>query len=269
MGQAPRFFQARLKCKWANQNINKLHFIWNEFLKTDFCQIVVKSDPAGGDILCMDSTKPIPGEVTLILGDAIHNLKASLDYTISEILQWKNMTTTFPMHETREELISSFRTENEIVGKRTLKKGGNAIIERAAPGIGDFIINTIKPYKAEGNFLWALNKLDVRDKHRLLITVAYVQHISGINAADKNNNVLTDMMATNNGNGIFTLGFFGAGGLKIHSQGKPTAEIFINEAGVIENQPLFPVLVQMLKAVTKTIDSIEEFLTGIGWQPIH
>lgn len=261
------FYQARLKHIWANQHINKLNAIWQAFLKTDFCQLRLENEADGGQSLKVVSVSPLPAELVLCLGDGIHNLRSVLDYTISEILGWKNTRLTFPMGEEREELVNSFRTEPETVNGRTIGKGRNAAIESAIPGIGKFIVDEIRPYKAANSFLWPLNKLDGRDKHMLLIPVLVPQSITGINAIDKNNNRVTDMTGTVGPGGTVNMVLFGAGGVKIESYGKPTAEIFFNEIGVIERQPVFPTLVQLSQAVSQTVDRIAEFAIEAGWQP--
>lgn len=264
MNQAPstpsRFAQARFKLNWSQVRLNELLFNWQRFLQTDFCKLVVKEDSDGGQSLQVVSVEPLPAEMPLILGDVIHNMRCALDYALAEILGFKDTRLTFPMGETREELLSTFRTDNEIVGKRTLKAGRNAAVERAVPGIGGFLTDAIRPYKGSGSLLWELNKLDGRDKHRLLLPVLVPQTIQGINAVDRNNNRMSNCAGTVGAGGTINLVYFGAGGLKIESYGKPTAEILINEPGIIQNAPVFPIIVQMGQAVAKTLDELSAFI---------
>lgn len=256
------FQQARLKLEWAKAHINQLHAHWEAFLKTDFCQLVLEDEPDGGQTLRVVSLNPLPAQLVLILGDAVHNMRCALDYTISELLGWKDTRLTFPMDEGRDELEASFRTKPQVVAGRTVKKGRNAAVEQAIPGLGKFITNEIRPYKAPDGFLWALGKLDGRDKHRLLIPVLVPQSITGINAVDQNNNRMTNCTGTVGPGGTLNMIHFGAGGVKIESYGKPTAEIFLNEPGIIEGQPVFPALIQMAQAVAETIDQIEDFVVS-------
>ncbi len=260
-----RFYQAKLKREWANKHINQLHATWEAFLKTDFCQLRLEDHSDGGQALRIISINPLPAELVLLLGDAVHNLRAALDYTVNEVLGWRDTRLTFPMADDREELITSFRTKAELVGGKTKKKGRNAAIEVAAAGIGKFIIDEIRPYKSGNGFLWLLNKLDGCDKHRLLIPVLVPQSITGLNVVDKNNNRVANITATVGPGGMADLIHFGIGGVTIEHYGKPTAEIFFNEAGIIEGQPVFPTLLQMSQAVSETINRIDAFLTSIGW----
>jgi hypothetical protein len=257
-----RFHQARLKYEWANKHIDQLQAQWLAYLETDFCRLTVEDHPNSRQSTVRANAEPLPNEIVLTLGDAIHNLKSALDYAVSEILGWKNTRLTFPMGETREELVSSFRTDDTRACSecgRGNKAGRNAAIEMAVPGFGEFLVNEIRPYKAADGYLWPLNKLDVRDKHRLLIPVVVPNTITGISAMDENNCGIVNATAVVGAGGALNL--LGAGrGLKIQSHGKPTAEIFFNEVGVIEGKRLFPTLLNMSQAVTETIRLIDDFV---------
>jgi hypothetical protein len=264
------FFQARLKLFWADQHVRKAYGIWQAFLQTDFCEIGIEDQFEGekkiGECLIVRSVVPLPAELILTIGDAVHNMRAALDYTVSEILHWKDTRITFPMGETRDELVTSFRTEPEIVGSKTRKKGRNAAVELAIRGIGEYIVEKIRPYKGGHPTLWALGKLDNTDKHRLLIPVLVPQTISDVDTIDDNNNRMSGCSVTVGPGGICrALMVSGISGFKIQRYGKPTAEIFFNEIGIIEGQPAFPALSAMLRGVNETISGIDEFVTTAGW----
>lgn len=259
------FAQARLKHIWATKHINQFQAFWEGFLKSDFYEITVQEDPQRGHSVHIFSTQPLPAELLLTVGDAIHNLRCALDYVVNELTGWKNNRLTFPMGEEREELVSSFRTKTETVAGAVKKKGRNAAIELAIPGIGEFIVNEIRPYKAAGGFLWPLHRLDGRDKHSLLIVLYALQTIRNFSVIDNDGKTLI-------GGGTFVLqagrslnlGRIGNNGMKIGNKGQASAEIFFNEVGVIERQPVLPTLVNMSNAVAETIDRIEKFLADIG-----
>jgi hypothetical protein len=259
------FYQARLKHMWANKHINETHAHWQRFLETDFCKVVVEDDANRGQTLRIVSVANVAAELVLNLGDAIHNMRCALDYVIAETLGWKDTRITFPMDKTREELIASFRTNPETVGQRVMKKGRNAPVEEAVPGIGDFIVNEICPYDTPDGFLWALGKLDARDKHRLLVPVVVPQTIPGINAVDANENRMINCVGTVSAHGVVNFMRFGAGGVKIEGHGKPTAEILINEVGIFENKRLFPSLAKFSQITLETINRFDEFLISVGW----
>ena len=266
----PVFHQARLKRKWADFRIAEAKRYWNWFLESNFCEIRAEPDPeSGGDMLRIHSLEFPPGNLVFCIGDAIHNLRASLDYVVSELLGWKNTRLTFPMGETREELKASFRTEGlepcPACGRGGKGKGRNAAIEMAFPGFGEMIVKDIRPYKAANGFLWPLNKLDVRDKHRLVVPTVTLQEITGICAVDANNNRVVNMTAGIDAGGVARITQFGAGGLKIENYGKPTAQILFNEAGVIEGMGVFETLANMAQAVDGALKRITDFALEVGW----
>nr|WP_315053043.1 hypothetical protein [uncultured Brevundimonas sp.] len=261
--QPTRFQQARLKLVWADHHIGQLQAIWDAYCKTDFCKVVIQDHPEGGQEIRIVSVDPLPAEMVLTLGDAVHNLRSVLDYVVSEVLHWKDTRLTFPMGETREELVSAFSVERgePCAGcGRGSRKGRYAAVETAIPGIAAFIIDEIRPYKAADGLLWPLNKLDVRDKHRLLIPVLVPQTITLFNVRDKNNNSIGRATVSIGPGGSQGLMRSDAGGIKVERYGEPTAEIFLNEPGIIEGQPLFPTLLNMSKAVAQTVTRFEEFL---------
>src|SRR5690606_34368145 len=141
----------------------------------------------------------------------------------------------------------------------------NAAMEMAINGIGEFIVDEIRPYKSDDGILWPLGKLDGRDKHRLLIPGRAPPTTEGINVVDKKDNRMINCTARVSAGGVGNIANFGAGGLKIESYGKPTAEIFLNEPGVVEGERMFPTLVQMSQAVAQTVSRIEEFALSSKW----
>lgn len=265
----PTFHQARLKLQWANHHFDRLHSIWEGFLKTEFYSIDVESyrDPAGElrEVLRVALREPTPAELPLLIGDLVHSLRCALDYTINEILYGKSTRITFPAHETRDQLIASFRTEPENVGGKTLKIGSNAAIERAVSGFGAFITDTIKPYKGGNDILWAIGKLDNTDKHRLLMPILIPFGVSGLDVSS-DLVIFEDICAPIIENGWIISVDVPASNLKVDKQGSITAEILLHEVGVVENQRALPFLAQMFHSTGKAIDMIEEFVIASGWR---
>ncbi|MEM6381116.1 MAG: hypothetical protein AAF739_00445 [Pseudomonadota bacterium] len=196
-----------------------------------------------------------------MLGDAIHALNSALDHMITDLVDVNDHRSNFPRDETREQLVAAFRTEPETIAGRTKKKGRYAAIEEAVPGIAQFIIDDIQPYRGADNFLWALNKLDVRDKHRMLILITGLSHISGINAVNENGEpCIRDFSAVLKTDGSIGPIGFTRQKIEITSYNKPSAEIFINEPGVMTQQRVMPTLVYASQTVSETIDRVAQFV---------
>ena len=109
------------------------------------------------------SVPAIPNDIRIVVGDALQNLRSVLDYLIWAILQPKPLgkginQIGFPIFETAAQY------EHQFAGK--------------VPGAGKLLkeaIDRIKPYKAGNLWLWRLHRLNIKDKHRLLLAAAFVQ----------------------------------------------------------------------------------------------
>ncbi len=218
-------------------------------------------------MLGIRSMKPLPVEIPLALGDAIHCLRSALDYVASAIVGRHDKRITFPMHESRDQLEASFRTTPVLVGKKMIKKGTNAAIEEAIPGIGAFITDEIKSYKAPNGFIWVVGHLDNTDKHRLLLTLVVPKRILNVYAVHSNGGAIVDCTFGYDGIGFAPMVTFGPGEVKIHSHGKAVAEILFNEAEVITGQPILPTIFQLAHSVSQTIEAIDRFVSRSGWTP--
>ncbi len=172
------FHGARLKIERANEHINDLYRQSREFSNTRPYSVLVEDDPETGDsVLKISMDQPTPEKVLLTVGDAIHNLRSSLDFVMSDI-EFETTTTrdphtSFPIRQCRDELV------NAINGG--LKKKGQWVPK----SILDFIVDAVQPYKGgRGEPLWSLNALDIEDKHRLLIAKKDITHIRTIHCKD-------------------------------------------------------------------------------------
>jgi hypothetical protein len=263
---APLFPSANLKIQWAYRHGQELEANWRAFLQTNFCELAVERDPDTGDqAFGVRSLLPLPAEIPLLLGDAIHCLRCGLDHCINAILLGRDNRITFPMHDTREGLENSFRTAPEVVAGRTLKKGGNAPIEEAMPGIARLIIDQIQPYKGADNVLWVLGRLDNTDKHRLVTPVVMPTAFVNVTVAHENGSRASDMLFSRQGLGFGPMIGFPPGKLTIEQQGQAVAEMLFAEPGVIDGQPVIPALMNMYEAVVKTVRTIDEFCRANGW----
>jgi len=264
------FGNARIKLVRANQHITQFQAARERFLQSDFAEVVVKNDPYGAEyVLEAKATGPVPADLLLIAGDAIHNLRCALDYTLTELLGRENSTLSFPFHETREELERTFSADGAdpcATCGRGGKKGSHHRVEMAVAGISRIILDEIRPYKAANGFLWPLGKLDNRDKHRLLLAVVVPLSIRDVRFRDSNYNQVS-IADLSFAHGQIERLLRHCGMAELESYGEMTAEIFFNEPGVVEGQAVLPTLVNMAQAVAQTIDRIEEFALAAGWTP--
>jgi hypothetical protein len=164
--------QARLKVKRANEHILDLDARLQQFSETDSYVIHIDFDTdAGCDVMRLETVSTVPDDLMLIAGDALNNLRTSLDYVMQGICP-----------SAREFPIYSKRKYFEDAIKGTLKKAAEAY-----PAIIDFILNSVQPYKGgDAELLVDLNLLNNIDKHRLLIARKQETFVIGICAVDGN-----------------------------------------------------------------------------------
>ena len=135
-----------------------------EFIKCDFAST---------------EDRHILDDLSTIIGDAVHNLKCALDYiwleTITRLVpagDWER--TKFPAYPTQDMLECKLR---------------DLQINISAPHFFDFLVTKIKAYRGGDFAIWPVHKLDVGDKHRLLIPVIHYSSISDIYAEDQNGEI--------------------------------------------------------------------------------
>ena len=103
----------------------------------------------------------IPFTVNSTLGDAIHNMRAALDLMAAELARINGKSDSkvyFPFSNSKDEL------QGQIDEKNFDRAGEDAIA----------LLKTFEPYKGGNERLRAIHDLDVRDKHKSIITTLVV-----------------------------------------------------------------------------------------------
>src|SRR5688572_22329509 len=158
----------RLKIKRADKHIEEAKEIVNQYIGGGSCNVVFKKDPnRSGFVIEASHTKELPCDLPLVIGDAIHNLRASLDILLFSLLLpagTKSKHVKFPFRNTRDELIAAIN-------------GGD--IKAIGKDIIDVIVDSIRPYRDGGEAsLCALHEIDIDDKHLLIIPVAGISSVT-------------------------------------------------------------------------------------------
>ena len=154
---------ALAKYERAQKHIQDFKIAVDTFRDANRDHVGVKVDEQTGDIVYYVKSVPVvPTEISLLLGDALHNLRSALDHLAHAIVRPTTPTaikdTFFPIADTADGYCS-------MAGAciKGIRQPCRQIFDR------------IQPYKGGGfgHYLWQLNKLDVIDKHRLLLTVSF------------------------------------------------------------------------------------------------
>lgn len=155
-----RIVSISAKIERAEEHIRDLKLEIEVFRKTEPYRVVGYDDlDAGERVVKLQVVAQPPPRLLAILGDAIHCLRSSLDYLVWQLVEANGGTptdrTAFPISDTIEQFESGY------LGK----------LEGCSTDAID-LIQKLRPYKKGNYLLWGLHRLDIVDKHRLLITTA-------------------------------------------------------------------------------------------------
>jgi hypothetical protein len=160
---ADRIRGVRLKIERAKEHIRDLDAAIGDFLRDGAYRLGAKPHPVAEikhTTLYVAEVKPIPSRLSLLIGDAIHNLRSALDHLAWQLVEAgggvPDRNTYFPICETSQQYASAI---------------GKGEILKIAPEARN-MIQLVQPYVTMEQTLWLIHYLDIVDKHRLLLTVA-------------------------------------------------------------------------------------------------
>lgn len=242
---------AKLKTERAYQHISNLNTELARFLESRPYALSIERDFQADKLrFKCGMTRSIPPIVMLLIGDAVHNLKAPLDYVWSGLHRAVDPSKSkvyFPIGNTRNDVIS-----------RIAEPG----VKRAFPDIERIIADEIKPYHdggGDGRFR-TINHLDRWDKHNLLIPAIGVTNTGAIridiggrgNGVVFGNEIYSDVPAA-----FLGINMRGAPPdieITIEQDTEPSAEIVFGKGQPAEHRPVVPTLTNLAQAVSDTVN---------------
>ena len=151
------------KVERAKKHINDFDLAVRTWLfEANPYQVATKRDPQTRELIyyCPRVT-PFPYEFATTVGDAIQNLRSALDHLGTQLViaNGKQPTrhTAFPIFDD----LPRYEAESKRIVKGMRQDAIDAI-------------KAVKPYKGGNDNLWRLHRLNIVDKHRLLIAVGSV-----------------------------------------------------------------------------------------------
>lgn len=244
---------SRKKVERAYKHIDDLNIMIGEFFRSDFYDLFVYKDFDERMNRLKYKLHRVLDVITaaLIIGDVLHNLRSALDLLYYQIVLRcdgaPTKYTRFPILDTREEL--------EVRLDAALKK------QQITPTVRGFILKTIKPYKA-GNFaLWAIDDLNIRDKHQLLVPMLQLMAIEGIRLKDKEDGTeipLSTIFIDDSWDQRLTE-LYGRD-LEVTDKGHASAAILFHLGTPLEGQAALPALNGIAEEVTRTIEAFDTLL---------
>jgi hypothetical protein len=258
----------RLKIERANKHISDIDSASRVFFDTKPYKVATKRDPETRKMIYyLSSVDPVPASFATAAGDAIHNLRCSLDHLAQQLYLagtngakgYRNQT-SFLITNSAKDFKSSL--PGKIEGMRQ-----DAIDA----------IRALEPYKGgKGEDLWVLHRLNNIDKHRLIVTVgssfqsfdigSYMTQRMVKAFPDRFPGGLPHMeLFIRPADTLFPLKtgdelFIDAPDAEANEKMNFRFNIAVNEPGVIEGKPLLETLVEFSNRVSGIVTSFEPCL---------
>jgi len=186
------------------------------------------------------------GNLSLIIGDVIHNLRSALDFawynTISRDLPDKiSDYTKFPAFETKQSVESALH---------------GIEVDTRCKKLFDCIVSDIQPYKGSQNgIIWTLHDLDISDKHLLLLELTTRGHVRGVTIRDKDGQTYRGSSMAVQAPSPYIIDF--ESGIQIEDKGKLSVEITLAQAGIFKPIPVVDLLSDFSKFALYTVRLLE------------
>jgi hypothetical protein len=241
------FEGSRQRINRANQHIRDLKAALEAYCKTDFCRIGVEADQkVGVSVLGLEIKRQLPGDVPLMLGDAVHNLRAALDSLACDIVRsgQKQPTryTRFAFESSQEKLVTS-------LAAGTLKA--------ARPDLLDLIVGTIKPYKGGDDSLYGLNELDIDERNRPIVPVFAVIALHTVSIRDEDKNIIKIGKLDVGAHGEFTVAKT-SGPVQLANYASASFQALFDKGHPFEGEPVVPTLQRLSQLVSGVVDTIQQ-----------
>jgi len=246
------FIDSDEKIKRAKKHINDLVTLMQTFADSDFYAIAVEEVRwthgwlRNELVVTLDPNTEFRMEAALIIGDALHNLRSALDLLYYKTIRPGSASaqTRFPILDRREEF--------ERIFNSAFKQ------QQITQEIADLIRDTIKPYETGNRSLWALHKLNIRDKHELLIPLFKMVRIAQICLINEQNIIFEyrPILTTDSFRRYLPEDEYGRYP-KVHDKGKAAAGIGFEFSVPFAGESVISTLNSIAEEVTRTIEAFK------------
>ncbi len=244
------FESAKLKTARAKRHIGELRDTFAEYQRRRPYTIAVRNLQATRQMGLGVQTEPLPKEIPVIIGDVVHNLRSALDHAACDLAKSKSIK--FPFNEERSKF---FDAEGAFECKRTLA------LDSARPGLGTYIIDTIKPYKAGNGLLWSVNKLNNIDKHEAIVPTVSPVSAEVHDLLHVENQITIDKIHMRaDRTGFLPIGNLPYGTVMIRGEVFVSLQLLFGNIAAVDRLPVIQALTEMADSVSGALTGIEGFL---------
>ena len=242
---------ARLKIKRANRHIDEIIADQASLPKRPYNLGVIHQSVAplrypDCDLLIYTPRESISKHFGAIVGDAVNNLRESLDIWMNNAALCVGPITKlhFPFSAKREDL----ETSKHFIS-----------VKKAFLDAATFIAENIEPCRDTNLNLWAATSLCNANKHNDLFPLVGLSSIRAQHIVTGNNS-FENITLRGDANKPFRLIRAPLQSLSIKGDLKLSIEITFPNGAIFEDQPVVPTLTHMSQVVSQTLDALERFI---------
>ncbi len=249
-----KFFRSKLKIERAKRHIQELSNGIVDYLKARPFRVVVEKDPNSPNHLWTLRVKnEVPCHLSAIIGDAIHNLRASLDLLASDLVSMAGGSTKnvyFPFGDDADGF-------EEMIKKRHLDQAGDDVVE---------MVRSLKPYKGGNELLRTIHDLDITDKHKTLIPTAHYAGIKNFQMLNASGPLLTinNMHCGPIRDGMVLMSLPPARNVSIGQTFQPSLRITLNEGPLARDKDIIEALKEFTSLIERIVRTFEEHFENKG-----
>ncbi|MDP3961672.1 MAG: hypothetical protein Q8Q26_16695 [Pseudorhodobacter sp.] len=242
---------SRLKVKRANRHIDEIIADQAALPKSLYDLRILHRSVApvavpDGDFLVYTPKHSISKHFGAIVGDAVNNLRESMDVWINTAIRCVGPKTRlyFPFSEERKNL----ETSKSFI-----------LIKKIFPDAADFIAKKIEPCRDTNLYLWAATSLCKDNKHNDFIPVVGVSQINAEHIAIGTNSLNNISVGGNADKSIKAIrapykSIIVEGDLRL------SVEVSFPKGAIFEDQSVVPTLLHMSEVVSQTLNALEGFI---------
>ncbi|MEZ8065079.1 MULTISPECIES: hypothetical protein [Vibrio] len=237
------FVGTELKIVRAKSHIRELENQLVDYIKSKPFKVVVESEDGGSNHLWTLRVKhDIPMIFAAIIGDVIHNLRASLDLLATELVEHAGQDAKnvyFPFGNDADGL-------EQMIKKRRIDKAGQGVVD---------IVRDLKPYTGGNKLLRSLHDLDITDKHKSLVPVAHYAGIKNFQMNGASGPMLTiqNLHCGPIRDGMVLMSLPPAGNIRVGQSFNPSLKLCLDE-DVIERDE------ELVETMHKYVGMVEDIL---------
>lgn len=248
----PDFYGPRLKLERAEHHIDKLEAILRQYVRDNMKRLRAKDKRRA--LKEAQPTGALPRHTPTVLGDALHNLRVALDHAYYIACEANQAAlgefTRFPFGKDRQSL------EGSINGQKEKRRTPS---DKVVGGI----VNDIQPYESGRLGLYGLHRLDITDKHKVLIPTKRLMVIKRLDFIDgsgaKTGGGIRNLtIATDERHDGFAQMIPSLSGSVIKGDPKDTFIVSFGDGEPFEGQSILETVLSLKKATVEALNIIAE-----------